>query len=431
MNKSRMKPANRVNQYLRPGLLLGALILVSGLAVAPGRAQSVPSLLNYQGVLRQGDGTPAPAGYKDIQFRIYDAATGGTLYWGRVHRVHLDDNGLFNVVLNEGGSPITAGNPKHTDLIDVFVSAGSENRYLELQVVGSTPILPRQRFVTTAYAFLAADVAQAKQNFTVQGQLTVQQGARVQSLTVDNDTTIGKNATINGSTTMKDALSIQGNTSLPTTTSGSLNIASGYPSPVLGRIFVGDGTGWRLNFSKRRDGVNTDFVTIEDSGAVGIGTDNPAKTLDVAGTVAISQSGSGSSGAVAITGDSEGASFWLNAGYDRGNPGSGWNKKVTIGQDGHFKNFAVQPFQVRRYDKVANFTDWDTGYSTSEWSAMVVGLHAYGDFNEDDSGELIHAYAYPSTTGKWFLNAGIRRDAISSLWVDVLFIRREWVDDNR
>jgi hypothetical protein len=276
-------------------------------------AQSVPELLNYQGVLRQGDGTPAPAGYKDIEFRIYDAATGGHLLWGRTHRVHLDNNGLFNVVLMQGGVFITTGNPSYTNLSTVFTSAGSENRFIELTVSGSTPIMPRQRFVTTAYAFLAGDVAQARQNFTVQGALTVQQSARVQALTVDQDTTVGgsvtvstnltvaRSATIGGSLTvtndltvkqnafighnltvtndltakgqtlLNDTLTVCGNSRVPSRVIGNAVWSGGYLTPHIGRLFIGDGTGWQFHFSRQVDGAATDVVSISDTGTMDVG----------------------------------------------------------------------------------------------------------------------------------------------------------------
>jgi hypothetical protein len=171
-------------------LQAGFIALLGGLiAMAPANGQQVPDRLNYQGMLRKGDGTPEPAGYKDIEFRIYDAPTAGSLLWARSHRVSLDANGLFNVVLMEGGSPISIGSPRHPNLTSVFTDPSGEGRYLELTVAGSNPILPRQRFVSAAYAFVAADVTQAKENFTVAGSLTVQSGARVNSLTVDTGAT--------------------------------------------------------------------------------------------------------------------------------------------------------------------------------------------------------------------------------------------------
>ncbi len=45
-----------------------------------------------------------------------------------------------------------------------------------------------------------------------------------------------------------------------------LEFAGGYASPVIGRIFIGDGTGYRLHVSTRSGGVNTDKFTFFDSG---------------------------------------------------------------------------------------------------------------------------------------------------------------------
>jgi hypothetical protein len=79
---------------------------------------------------------------------------------------------------------------------------------------------------------------------------------------------------------------IRGGAGNEVTGSGSLlQLVSGYASPDSGRIFVGDGTGWRLNFSNRSgSGVIRDLVSIYDTGSVGIGTTTPAARLNVVGS---------------------------------------------------------------------------------------------------------------------------------------------------
>ncbi|MBT3185525.1 MAG: hypothetical protein HN342_13490, partial [Nitrospina sp.] len=158
--------------------------------------------------LKTGSGTPVGEGYKNIHFRIYDATEGGTLIWARTQRAHTDADGLFNVVLMEGGTPIDDAQTE--SLAEVFTSSGGENRYLELTVDTSNPIMPRQRFITAPYAFMAGDVQNAKENFTVQGALTVLQGAHVKSLTVDNDASVGGALTAKSLTVDNDA-SVEGN----------------------------------------------------------------------------------------------------------------------------------------------------------------------------------------------------------------------------
>jgi len=128
------------------------------LGALPGLlAQAVPDRINYQGILLRGDGSPVPAVPTDVEFRIYDTPTATTgLKWGRMFRITPDTNGAFNVVLSGDGA-LLSGAPDVT-LPSIFTGTGSDSRYLELTVAGSTPIRPRQRFVASPYAFLAEDV---------------------------------------------------------------------------------------------------------------------------------------------------------------------------------------------------------------------------------------------------------------------------------
>jgi hypothetical protein len=86
----------------------------------------------YQGLLKDG-GSPANGNYS-MTFRLYDAASGGTLL-GTVGPLDVAvSNGLFSVELNFPAS-VWDGGP----------------RYLEIQV-GSTPLSPRVKINPTPYA---------------------------------------------------------------------------------------------------------------------------------------------------------------------------------------------------------------------------------------------------------------------------------------
>jgi hypothetical protein len=76
-----------------------------------------------------------------------------------------------------------------------------------------------------------------------------------------------------------------GNSSLPSQVNYGMVWAGGYSSPDAGRFIIGDGSGWRMNFSKRTGDVTTDLITFNDQGSVGIGTTVPSQKLSVAGTV--------------------------------------------------------------------------------------------------------------------------------------------------
>jgi len=112
----------------------------------------IPHLINYQGKLADSSGTPV-TGTKDIIFRIYDAASGGTPLWEETQSVTAD-RGLFNVLL---GSSTTLNLP-----FDVPY-------YLGIQVAGDTEMSPRAKIGAAGYAFRAEDANQAQNADTVDG----------------------------------------------------------------------------------------------------------------------------------------------------------------------------------------------------------------------------------------------------------------------
>jgi hypothetical protein len=65
------------------------------------------------------------------------------------------------------------------------------------------------------------------------------------------------------------AISVAGNTGLPEEIINStVWITGGYASPTIGRIFIGDGTGWELKMSKQLAGTTTDLITFKDDGTM-------------------------------------------------------------------------------------------------------------------------------------------------------------------
>lgn len=65
-----------------------------------------------------------------------------------------------------------------------------------------------------------------------------------------------------------DAIAIKNKWNLPASTNTNLYMASAIGSPSVGRIYVGDGSGWQLEFAKRTGGVDTVLFTLLDSGAL-------------------------------------------------------------------------------------------------------------------------------------------------------------------
>ena len=100
--------------------------------------------MNYQGRLING-ATPVD-GATTIVFDIYDVATGGASLWSETLTPTVTD-GLYAVELGHT-----------TSLAGIF--DGSSSRYLQLTIDG-TPLLPRERILSVAYALNAATADQA------------------------------------------------------------------------------------------------------------------------------------------------------------------------------------------------------------------------------------------------------------------------------
>jgi hypothetical protein len=112
-----------------------------------------PAYLNYQGRLSDAAGAPLGNGSYTLEFNIYDGPNGGTKVWGPFL---LDGNtgnghapqavvlqGRFNVIL---GAEDTAARPLQD-------AVGGTNRFVEIKVDGGAPIVPRQQFLSSPYAF--------------------------------------------------------------------------------------------------------------------------------------------------------------------------------------------------------------------------------------------------------------------------------------
>ena len=114
-----------------------------------------PEYFNYQGLLKDSNGDPLDSGAYTMEFSIYDAPSDGTLIWGPFildgvaaegHGAQVQIiNGQFNVILG----PTDTGSRKLEE------SFGGNSAYVEMSVNGGDPILPRQRILSTPYAFSA------------------------------------------------------------------------------------------------------------------------------------------------------------------------------------------------------------------------------------------------------------------------------------
>jgi microcystin-dependent protein len=140
-------------------LLLASLLSVVMAGQAHAQA-SVPSLLNYQGYLEEG-GTPVAAGgttNRKVYFRFWNHASNSgapNLLYSEEQTVTIN-SGDFSVLLGQG-TPIATDTALHTNIADAF---GGAEVFLGITVDNGdgnlnndSEVSPRQRLVSTAYAF--------------------------------------------------------------------------------------------------------------------------------------------------------------------------------------------------------------------------------------------------------------------------------------
>ncbi len=140
------------------------LVALLGLLVAPQslRAQAAtntpPARVSYQGFLTDGVGAvlaPSTPQNFTVDFKIFGAATGGTVLWSE-RQVVTVDKGNFSVILGEGAAIAGENN---LNLAGVIANrSDASDRFISLTVtISGTPtvINPRLRLLATPYAFLA------------------------------------------------------------------------------------------------------------------------------------------------------------------------------------------------------------------------------------------------------------------------------------
>ena len=126
-------------------VIIFAVLCVVQLYISPG-AWAAPGLINYQGKLTNAGGAPITNAAMPMKFRIYDAASAGTMEWGESQTVNVQA-GQYSVVLGSG--TLLAGSGS----LDLTVFA-DDTRYLEVEVNGEV-LTPRQRITSVGYAFKA------------------------------------------------------------------------------------------------------------------------------------------------------------------------------------------------------------------------------------------------------------------------------------
>ncbi|MBW7881228.1 MAG: hypothetical protein H3C34_01095 [Caldilineaceae bacterium] len=147
-----MKNASRYLIWTVAGTLAALLTFFGAarLLANPQAPASSPAVMSYQGYLADASGPIS--GTVNLEFRLFDASSGGVLLWQETHLAVPVEAGYFTVMLGQGTppSPLTPG---------LF---GGSARYLEVSV-DSGPPFPRQQLSAVPYAFQADQAVQAEQ----------------------------------------------------------------------------------------------------------------------------------------------------------------------------------------------------------------------------------------------------------------------------
>ena len=134
---------------MKTKIILSVLVLfaLSCMVSAVSCLAAVPSLVNYQGVLKDSIGAPYN-GNATMVFSIWDDSTNGKKLWVETQDIVSVSHGLFNVLLGSS----------HTIPDSVFAQP---NSWLQVIANGSE-LSPRRQIVSVGYAYRASEADTAE-----------------------------------------------------------------------------------------------------------------------------------------------------------------------------------------------------------------------------------------------------------------------------
>jgi len=185
----------------------------------------IPNLINLQGILDSA-GNPLANKTKSVEFKIYDDAVAGNVWWSETQSVTTNAGGVFNVILGSS-NPIP-----DTAFEDTL-------RYLGIKVGGDAEMTPRQQIVSNAYGYRVAHfvpdfgsgntfIGRNAGNLTMTGDLNTASGANAlqSNTTGSSNTASGRDALFSNTTGSVNTAS--GSGALGNNTTGNWNTASGF-----------------------------------------------------------------------------------------------------------------------------------------------------------------------------------------------------------
>ena len=156
----------------RTTFLLGCLVGGGSAALMPllfTNTHADTKLLPFQGRLTDASGAPIADGAKVVEFKMYDAPTGGNVKWvGEVHKLSVN-GGLVNTML---GSKASLGSVDFSApiFLQITVDANGDGQIS----ADDPPLLPRQSVIGAVYAAVAGEI-----QYNIGGALASVKGSEV------------------------------------------------------------------------------------------------------------------------------------------------------------------------------------------------------------------------------------------------------------
>ena len=171
-------------------LLLLTCCLATGIRTLVAQTSMVPSAMNYQGVLTDASGNPvAPTTpeNRNVEFRLFNAASGGTALWGEAQTVTVF-KGNFSVILGSGTAIGVPSGP--ASFASVFTNAASADLFFGITPQGGAEFAPRQKLLASAFALRAKTAETVNATAQAAGVPSQFNWLSARNLTIDGHTKI-------------------------------------------------------------------------------------------------------------------------------------------------------------------------------------------------------------------------------------------------
>ena len=215
--------------------LLFFMILILILSIS---VNAIPQTFNIHGKLTDDSGNALSGNY-DLEFKIYNAYSGGSALWEQNKTIASDSKGIYNIILSS---------------IDLEFD---EQYYLGIKVESDDEMTPRINLTSSPYSFTTSGLDE---------QINLTHNVSIDQATLFIDTT--NNRVGIGTTSPSYNLDVVGSVNAYDLLINGSSIASG----VTGQI---NSTSWN------RSGTDVYLANIGDN--VGIGTTSPGTLLSVVG----------------------------------------------------------------------------------------------------------------------------------------------------